>query len=70
MSYLSTGNIFEMHGAKKTGPGPPWHTLATIRWPIPFAVPSATVTTPHFGSKPSDSSPAKYWLLISKRASR
>ena len=46
-------------GTKKPGPGPPWHILTAIRWPILFAVLSATLSIPHIGSKPSDSSPPK-----------
>ena len=58
------------HGAKKPIHGPPWHTLSAVRWHIPFAVPSVTVTIPHFGSKPSDTSSAKCELLISKKGYR
>ena len=36
------------HGAIKPGPGPPWQIVAANRWPIPFAVPSDTLTVPYF----------------------
>ena len=58
------------HGAIKPGPGPPWQIVAANRWPIPFAVPSATLTVPHFGSSPSTSLTVKYCGLISGYASK
>ena len=56
------------YGAIKSGQGPPWQIVAANRWPIPFAVPSATLTVPHFGSSPSTSLPVKYCSLISDNA--
>ena len=58
------------HGAIKPGPGTPWQIVAANRWPVPFAVPSATLTVPHFGSSPSTSLPVKYCNLISDNASK
>ena len=55
------------HGAIKPGPDPPWQIVAANRWPIPFAIPSATMTVPHFGSSPF---PVKYCSLISDNASK
>ena len=43
---------------------------AANRWPIPFAVPSATVTVPLFGSSPSILLPVKYCILISHNAAK
>ena len=40
-----------MHGPKNPGPGPPWQTLAAIKCPIPYALPSAMLRVPHTGSK-------------------
>ena len=58
------------HGAIKPGPGTPWQIVAANRWPVPFAVPSATLTVPHFGSSLSTSLPVKYCSLISDNASK
>ena len=58
------------HGAIKPGPGTPWQIVAANRWPVPFAVPSATLTVPHFGSSPSTSLPVKHCNLISDNASK
>ena len=49
---------------------PPWQIVAANRWPIPYAVPSTTLTVPHFGSSPSTSLPVKYCSLISDNASK
>ena len=58
------------HGAIKLGPGSSWQIVAANRWPIPYAVPSATLTVPHFGSSPSTSLSVKYCSLISDNASK
>ena len=58
------------HGAIKPGPDPPGQIVAANRWPIPFAVPSATLTVSPFGSSPSTSLPVKYCSLISDNASK
>ena len=58
------------HGAIKPGPDPPRQIVAANRWPIPFAVPSATLIVSPFGSSPSASLPVKYCCLISDNASK